>query len=141
VRIRITPYISIEDNEIREEFTRAPGPGGQNVNKVSSAVRLRFGVRNSPSLGEDVRQRLTSIAGKRMTADGVLIVSATRFRTQERNRLDARDRLIELIRKAARKPAPRRRTKPTIASQARRLDEKTRHGRVKQLRGAARETD
>lgn len=141
MRIRITPYISIEDNEIREEFTRAPGPGGQNVNKVSSAVRLRFGVRNSPSLSEDVRRRLTSIAGKRMTDDGVLIVSATRFRAQERNRQDALDRLIELIRRAARKPAPRRRTKPTAASQARRLDEKSRRGRVKQLRGAARETD
>ena len=141
MRIRITPYISIEDAEIREEFIRAPGPGGQNVNKVSSAVRLRFGVRNSPSLSEDVRQRLTSIAGKRMTDDGVLIVSATRFRTQERNRLDALDRLIELIRRAARKPAPRRRTKPTTASQAKRLDEKSRRGRVKQLRGAARETD
>ena len=141
MRIRITPYISIEDNEIREEFTRAPGPGGQNVNKVSSAVRLRFGVRNSPSLSEDVRQRLTSIAGKRMTDDGVLLISATRFRTQERNRLDARDRLIELIRRAALKPAPRRRTKPTTASQAKRLDEKSRRGRVKQLREAARETD
>lgn len=141
MRIRITPYISIEDNEIREEFMRAPGPGGQNVNKVSSAVRLRFGVRNSPSLSEDVRQRLTSIAGKRMTGEGVLIVSATRFRTQERNRLDARDRLIELIRRAARKPSPRRRTKPTTASQAKRLDKKSRRGRVKQLRGTARETD
>ncbi|HYQ19497.1 MAG TPA: alternative ribosome rescue aminoacyl-tRNA hydrolase ArfB, partial [Xanthobacteraceae bacterium] len=108
--IRVTNTITIDDGELDESFVRASGPGGQNVNKLSSAVQLRFDVRRSPNLPNDVRARLERLAGGRLTRDGVLIISAQRHRTQERNRQDARDRLIELIQRAAIAPIPRRAT-------------------------------
>ena len=132
--IRITPGISIDEREIEESFIRASGPGGQNVNKLATAVQLRFDVRRSPSLSEDVRDRLARLAGRRLTNDGVLIITAQRHRTQERNRQDALDRLIDLIRRAATPPRPRRPTKPTAASRRRRLDAKTRRSATKRLR-------
>jgi len=132
--IRITPDIAIDEREIQEVFIRASGPGGQNVNKVATAVQIRFHVGGSPSLPEEVRKRLIRIAGKRMTEDGLLIIDARRFRTQKRNRQDAINRLTETIRKAAEKPAVRRKTTPTPAVKARRLDEKHRRKEVKRMR-------
>jgi ribosome-associated protein len=132
--IQITPTIAIDESEITLEFVRASGPGGQNVNKVASAVQLRFDARNSPSLPDAVRERLARIAGKRMTEDGVLIIEARRFRTQERNRQDAFDRLVALIQKAAQKPKARRKTKPPPASKRRRLEAKRRRSEKKRLR-------
>ncbi len=132
--IRITPGISIDEREIEESFIRASGPGGQNVNKLATAVQLRFDVRRSPSLSEDVRDRLARLAGRRLTNDGVLVITAQRHRTQERNRQDALDRLIDLIRRAAMPPRPRRPTRPTAASRRRRLDAKTRRSATKRLR-------
>jgi ribosome-associated protein len=132
--IRITDKISIEDSEIEESFVRSSGPGGQNVNKLSTAVQLRFDVRRSPSLGNDVAIRLMRLAGKRMTKDGVLVIVAQRHRTQERNRADALDRLATLIREAATPPTPRKATKPTKASRERRLQGKGRRSQIKQLR-------
>src|SRR5580692_3593367 len=120
--IPITPHISIEEREIDESFVRASGPGGQNVNKLSTAVQLRFDVRHSPSLPGDVRDRLTRLGGSRMTNDGVLVIIAQRHRTQVRNREDARDRLLELIRQAAVRPVKRRPTKPTKGSRERRIE-------------------
>src|ERR1700730_1381729 len=114
--IRVTDHISLDEREIEESFVRSSGPGGQNVNKLSTAVQLRFDVRHSPSLPNDVAIRLTRLAGKRMTKDGVLFLNAQRHRTQERNRQDALDRLIEMIRQAAVAPKPRRATRPTKAS-------------------------
>jgi ribosome-associated protein len=132
--IRVTPSISIAERELEEHFIRAPGPGGQNVNKLASAVELRFDVRRSQSLPEDVRARLERLAGSRLTRDGVLVIDAHRHRTQARNRQDARARLIELIRRAAVTPRPRRATKPTAASRERRLDSKKRRAVIKGLR-------
>ena len=132
--IRVTPTISIDEKEIQQEFVRASGPGGQNVNKVATAAQLRFDVRNSPSLPDDVRERLIRLAGRRVTEQGILIIDARRFRTQERNRQDSIDRLLVLIRKAARKPKPRHRTRPTLASKGRRLDEKRRRAGIKRTR-------
>ena len=132
--IRVTPSISIAEHELEEHFIRASGPGGQNVNKLASAVQLRFDVRRSPGLPEDVRARLERLAGKRLTREGVLVINAERHRTQERNRQDARARLIELIRRAAVAPRPRRATKPSAAARERRLDSKKRRSAVKGLR-------
>ncbi len=134
--IRITRDISIDEGEIREEFIRSSGPGGQNVNKVATAVQLRFDAGGSASLPDDVRERLTRLAGRRMTTDGVLIIEARRFRTQQRNRDDALARLVELISKAAQRPKPRRKTKPTFTSKKRRLETKRRRGDTKRTRGA-----
>lgn len=132
--IRITHTIAIDDDELDEQFVRASGPGGQNVNKLSSAVQLRFDVRRSPNLPGDVRARLERLAGRRLTREGVLIISAQRHRTQERNRQDARERLIELIRRAAVAPIPRRATRPTVGSRERRLQSKKHRSSIKGLR-------
>jgi ribosome-associated protein len=132
--IRVTPHISIDERELEERFIRASGPGGQNVNKLSSAVQLRFDVRSSPSLPDDVRARLERLAGRRLTREGVLVIIAQRHRTQERNRADALERLIELIERAAVAPVPRRPTKPTKGSRERRLETKKRRSSIKGLR-------
>ncbi|MGA8227439.1 MAG: alternative ribosome rescue aminoacyl-tRNA hydrolase ArfB [Xanthobacteraceae bacterium] len=133
--IRITDQISIDESELTETFVRASGPGGQNVNKLATAVQLRFDVRHSPSLPTDVRARVAVLAGRRLTQDGVLVIIAQRHRTQERNREDARERLIELIRQAAVPPKRRRPTRPTAASHERRIESKKRRSGVKRLRG------
>jgi len=132
--IRITPTISVDERELQLEFIRASGPGGQKVNKVATAVQLRFDVIDSPSLPDDVRDRLIRLAGKRMTEDGVLVIEARRYRTQDRNRKDAIDRLISLIQKATVQPKPRRKTKPTLASKERRLEDKRRRSKIKRRR-------
>ena len=132
--IRITPSISIGEGELEEHFIRASGPGGQNVNKLASAVQLRFDVRRSPSLPEPVRARLERLAGRRLTREGVLVINAQRHRTQERNRDDARARLVELIRRAAVAPRPRRPTKPSARERERRLQSKKHRGAIKGLR-------
>jgi ribosome-associated protein len=139
--IYITKKISLDENEIHEDFVRASGPGGQNVNKVSTAVQLRFDVKHSPSLPEEVRQRLMEIAGHRLTTDGVLIIDARRFRHQERNRQDALNRLKELIRRAAQKPKKRVKTQPTLASRQKRQESKRLHSQKKQLREKPRYVD
>ncbi len=133
--IHITRTITIDESEIQEYFVRASGPGGQNVNKVATAVQLRFDVTNSRSLPEEVRKRLISLAGNRITEDGILIIDASRFRTQGRNREDATDRLVELIRNAAQRPKIRRRTRPTLTSKIRRLENKRRGAESKRVRG------
>jgi len=130
----ITPNISIDEREISEEFVRASGPGGQNVNKVATAVKLRFDVLRSPSLPDEVRRRLIRLAGRKMTRKGELIIDARRFRTQEKNRKDAIDRLIGLVRKAVYKPKPRFKTKPTLASRERRMETKHKRSGIKQAR-------
>ena len=132
--IHITSDIAIDEREIEQTFIRASGPGGQNVNKVATAVQLRFDVAHSPSLPDDVRERLIRLAGRRMTEDGVLIIEARRFRTQDRNRQDAIDRLVALIRKASETPKPRRKTKPRLASKEQRLEAKRRRSERKRMR-------
>ena len=134
-RIDITPTISIDENELDEHFVQASGPGGQNVNKVASAVQLRFDVEGSLSLPDGVRQRLKALSGRRLTQDGVLVIDARRYRTQERNRADARERLAALIREAATPPKPRRATRPTLASKKRRLESKSQRAQTKKARG------
>jgi len=132
--IRITPDICIRETELRLDFIRSSGPGGQNVNKVATAVQLRFDVFRSPSLPEDVRRRLVRIAGKKVSKEGVLLIDARRFRTQERNRQDAVDRLIQWVRRAAEKPKKRIKTKPTLSSRERRLEGKRQRSETKRLR-------
>ena len=133
--IEVAPGISLDEDELEFSFIRASGPGGQNVNKVSSAVQMRFDARRSPSLSNEVSIRLQKLAGSRLTLDGVIVITANRFRTQEMNRKDATERLAELIAKAAVAPVKRRATKPTKASKERRLESKTRRGGIKALRG------
>lgn len=133
--IRVTHRISLDESELQEEFVRASGPGGQHVNKTDSAVQLRFDVAASPNIPPDVKARLVKLAGSRLTQDGVLIVQADRYRSQRRNRDDALERLIELIRDASVPPKPRRPTKPTYGSQQRRLEGKAVRSEVKRMRG------
>jgi ribosome-associated protein len=132
--IQVTPRIAIAEREIEESFVRSSGPGGQNVNKLSTAVQLRFNVRHSPSLPGGVRARLERLAGSRLTRDGELVIIAQSHRTQVRNRQDALDRLLELIRRAAVAPIKRRPTRPTKASRERRIEGKKRRGGIKQQR-------
>jgi ribosome-associated protein len=140
VRRLIAGYISIDDGELEWDFVRSSGPGGQNVNKVATAVQLRFNVRHSRSLPDDVRERLAHLAGKRMTSDGVLVIRARRFRTQEGNRQDAWNRLEDLIRRAMVRPAARKKTRPSRAAKKRRLEEKARRSMTKKMRGKVEES-
>jgi len=133
--LRVTRDISIDDEELRFRFVRASGPGGQNVNKVATAAQLRFDVRGSDSLPEEVKRRLARLAGRRISGAGVLVIDARRYRTRERNRRDALERLAKLIRRAARRPKTRKPTAPTAASRRKRLDGKRRRSTLKRLRG------
>jgi ribosome-associated protein len=133
--VRVTPSLELRPDELEERFVRASGPGGQNVNKVATAVELRFDAARSPSLPEAVRARLLRLAGRRATREGVIVIEAQRFRTQEQNRADAIERLVALVRQATVAPKPRRATKPTRASRERRLEGKRRRADTKRLRG------
>ena len=132
--IEVTPTLSIDENELQLDFVRSSGPGGQNVNKVSTAVQLRFDALHSPSLPAEVKERLSQLAGSRMTTEGVLVIDAHQYRTQEQNRADALLRLVDLLRQAAHKPRPRKRTRPGASAKAQRLDEKHHRGEIKRLR-------
>ena len=133
--IQVTSDIAIGEKELKEEFIRSSGPGGQNINKVATAVRLRFDVANSQSLPEEVRVRLISLASNPISEDGLLVIDARRFRTQGRNREDATERLVALIRSAAQRPKIRRKTRPTLASKIRRLESKHHTAYIKRVRG------
>lgn len=136
-----TPSIKLDENELQFSFIRASGPGGQNVNKVATSVQLRFDIRNSPSLEQDIKERLIKLAGRKMTEDGVLIIIARRFRTQEKNREDAINRLRNLLEKASNTPTTRKQTRPTRSSQEKRLQNKRMHSRVKIFRKPPHEND
>lgn len=133
-KLRISDRVVLDESELQEQFVRAPGPGGQKVNKVATAVQLRWDLLRSPSLPEDVRERLKRLAGRRLSADGVLVIDAHRFRSQASNREDARRRLFELIRAASVAPKKRKATRPTAASRERRLEQKRVRGAVKRAR-------
>jgi ribosome-associated protein len=137
--IRVTKSISLDESEVTIKHILASGPGGQNVNKVATAAQLRFDIRRSPSLPDDVKERLIKLAGRRATSAGILIITAKRYRTQERNRQDAIDRLVNLIGRAIEKPKPRKKTKPSLAQKQQRLEDKRRRARKKQLRQTVRE--
>lgn len=132
--LTVTPDLVLDENELEETFVRAAGPGGQNVNKVATAVQLRFDVQHSPSLPEAIRQRLRRLVANRLTTEGVLIIEAKRFRTQEQNRQDARDRLVAILRQAVHPPKPRRATQPTRAARQKRIEQKRQRSQVKRLR-------
>jgi ribosome-associated protein len=135
--IRITRSITLDPADVTETFVRASGPGGQNVNKVASAVQLRFAIDRLQGMGEDMRARLVTLAGRRLTAEGEIVITAERFRTQADNRADALERLVELLREASIRPKPRIATRPTLASKKRRVEAKVRRAGVKRLRGRA----
>jgi len=137
--LTVTPDLGIDESELQETFVRASGPGGQNVNKVATAVQLRFDVEHSASLPPPVRERLLRLVASRLTAEGVLIIEAKRYRTQEQNRQAARERLVTLVRQAAQPPKPRRATRPTVAARRRRLENKRQRGQTKRLRRSASE--
>lgn len=139
--LEVSPTLTIEDSELEERFVRASGPGGQNVNKVATAVELRFDAANSPKISDDVRERLRVIAGTRMTADGVLVIDARRHRTQAQNREDARARLADFLRQALVKPKRRRKTKPSKASVEKRVQSKKRRAETKRRRGRVADHD
>jgi ribosome-associated protein len=132
--LNVTAQLAIDEDEIEESFVRSPGPGGQNVNKVASAVQLRYPVEHTASLPDDIRNRLRKIAGKRIGTDGWLTISASRYRSQVRNREDARERLVEMIRAAAQPPKPRRKTRPSAAAKERRLKDKRGRAQIKRSR-------
>ena len=132
--LQITPFLSLDDSELHFDFVRAAGPGGQNVNKVATSVQLRFDIRNSPSLTPEVKERLEKLAGSRSTQDGVLVIEARQYRTQEQNRADALLRLTDLIHKALVRPKIRRATRPSLTARAARLGSKKKHGEIKRIR-------
>ena len=132
--IEVSSTVKLDEKEIQYEFVRASGPGGQNVNKVASSVQLRFDIRNSPSLDADVKERLIKLAGSRVTEEGILIIEAKKYRTQEQNRTDATRRLITWIQKALEKPKQRKATRPSVTAKAARVSEKKRHGELKRIR-------
>ena len=132
--IEVTPSLKIDESEIQYDFIRSSGPGGQNVNKVASSVQLRFDVQNSPSLDLDVKERLIKLAGSRVTEDGILIIEAKRYRTQDQNRFDATQRLITWILKALVKPKERKATRPSVTAKAARVGDKKKHGEIKRIR-------